>query len=394
MGGNGVLHCEGRAVFMAFCAPGDIVTGRIREEHGDWALAELLEVNERSPLRTEPLCPLYGGCGGCSLQHIAVRAQLDIKKTAVTDCLKRIGGFAVLPDCVAAPSPPWEYRNRVSFHAVRANRGPRVGFKERKNGRTIPVHDCPVADPGIRALLKNNVLKAPPGKDRFTVFSGRGLVLSEGGEPGFPSRGVLELAGKSLYMEAGSFFQNNLAMLEKLIPVLRSAAEESDRSLPMADLYAGVGTFSVFLADMFPGADLLEENRRSLELAKRSLGPDWGSGAFRFFAQSDEAWAGRQDGFMGNSRNAAGNVIRNTHKTAAVYGFAIADPPRQGLSRSMARWLAENGPPVLAYVSCEPSSLARDCRILASGYKIEKLLFFDFYPQTAHIESLAVLKRR
>jgi 23S rRNA (uracil1939-C5)-methyltransferase len=98
---------------------------------------------------------------------------------------------------------------------------------------------------------------------------------------------------------------------------------------------------------------------------------------------------------MRNSHKTTGrDLIRNTHKTAAAYGFAVADPPRQGLSRSMARWLAENGPPVLAYVSCEPSSLARDCRILASGYKIEKLLFFDFYPQTAHIESLAVLKRR
>jgi 23S rRNA (uracil1939-C5)-methyltransferase len=246
-----------------------------------------------------------------------------------------------------------------------------------------------VADPGIRGLLKNNTLKAPPGKDRFTVFSGRGLVLSEGGEPGFPSRGLLKLAGKSLYMEAGSFFQNNVTMLEKLIPVLRSAAEESDRSLPMADLYAGVGTFSVFLADLFPGADLLEQNRGSLELAKRSLGPD--RGAFRFFAQSDEAWVRRQDGFTRDSRK-TGGVIRNTHH--AAYGFAVADPPRQGLSRSMAHWLAENGPPVLAYVSCEPSSLARDCRILASGYKIEKLLFFDFYPQTAHIESLVVLKRR
>jgi 23S rRNA (uracil1939-C5)-methyltransferase len=298
------------------------------------------------------------------------------------DCLKRIGGFTGQPGktgisaCTVVPSPPWEYRNRVSFHAVRANRGPGAGFKERKSGRTIPTSDCPVADPGIRALLKNNALKAPPGKDRFTVFSGRGLVLSEGGEPVFPSRGVLEMAGKSVCLEAGSFFQNNLVMLEKLIPALRSAAEASDRSLPMADLYAGVGTFSVFLADLFPGVDLLEQNRSSLECAKRSLGAE-GNGAFRFYAENDEAWARRQS-------------VRGVR---SAYGFAVADPPRQGLSRSMTRWLTENGPPVLVYVSCEPSSLARDCRVLGSAYEIEKLLFFDFYPQTAHIESLVVLRR-
>jgi 23S rRNA (uracil1939-C5)-methyltransferase len=369
LGGNGVLRYEGRAVFMALCAPGDLVTGRITEEHRDWAAAELLEVAESSPLRAEPVCPLYGSCGGCSFQHIHYEAQLDLKKASLVDCLKRIGGFADLPGCTVVPSPPWEYRNRVSFHAVRANRGPGVGFRERKSGRTIPLYDCPVADPGIRALLQD--LKAPPGKDRFTVFCGRGLVLSEGGEPGFPSRGVLGLAGKSLCLEAGLFFQNNLTMLEKLIPVLQSVAEEAGRNLPMADLYAGMGTFSVFLANLFPGADLLEENRASLELAKRSLG----GGNFRFYAQNDEAWARRRGG------------------STEAYGFAVADPPRQGLSRSMTRWLTEHGPPVLAYVSCEPSSLARDCRILASAYKIEKLLFFDFYPQTAHIESLVVLKR-
>ncbi|MDR2049556.1 MAG: class I SAM-dependent RNA methyltransferase [Treponema sp.] len=369
LGGNGILRHEGRAVFMPLSAPGDTVTGRIREEHRDWALAELLEVTEPSPLRTKPACPLYGGCGGCSLQHINYRAQLDAKKAALEDCLKRIGGFAALPGCAVVPSPPWEYRNRVSFHAIRANRGPAAGFKARKSGRTIPVHDCPVLDPEIRALLRGNALKAPPGKDRFTVFSGRGIVLSEGGE--FPSRGAVKLAGKTIHLEAGSFFQNNLTMLEKLVPVLRSAAEESGRDLPMADLYAGVGTFSVFLADLFPGSDLLEENRASLELAKRNLGP----GAFRFYAKNDEAWARRQSPDTG-------------------YGFAVADPPRQGLSRSMARRLAQSGPPVLAYVSCEPSSLARDCRILASAYEIEKLMFFDFYPQTAHIESLVVLRRR
>jgi 23S rRNA (uracil1939-C5)-methyltransferase len=374
LGGNGILRPAGRAVFMAFCAPGDLVTGRIVEEHRDWAKAELLEIVEKSPLRTEPLCPLYGNCGGCSFQHINYEAQLDLKKAALTDCLERIGNFRSLPACTVVPSPPWEYRNRVSFHAVRANRGPGAGFKARKSGLTIPVDDCPVADPGIRALLKDKAFKAPPGKDRFTVFSGRGLVLSEGGEPAFPSHGVLEMAGKSVCLEAGAFFQNNLAMLEKLIPALQSAAEESDRNLPMADLYAGVGTFSVFLAGLFPGADLLEQNRSSLECAKRSLG----GGAFRFYAENDEAWAGRHG-------------VRSSYK--AAYGFAVADPPRQGLSRSMAWWLTKEGPPVLAYVSCEPSSLARDCRILSSAYKIEKLLFFDFYPHTAHVESLALLRR-
>jgi 23S rRNA (uracil1939-C5)-methyltransferase len=200
------------------------------------------------------------------------------------------------------------------------------------------------------------------------------------------SRGTITMLEKKIDLSAACFFQSNAAMLEKLIPVLRFAAEQAaalaapaGTKAVMADLYAGVGTFSLFLADLFPGgADLLEENPLALKLAKINLNRGQREGKFRFFPQTDEKWIKKHSLESGMSS----------------YAFAVADPPRQGLSPALNRCLARDGPPVLAYVSCEPSSLARDYRILKQGYTLKDLYFFDFYPQTAHIESLGIFVKK
>jgi 23S rRNA (uracil1939-C5)-methyltransferase len=251
----------------------------------------------------------------------------------------------------------------------------------RKSNAVIPVEDCPIADPGIRAVLKG--IRPPPGKDRFTLYArGPALLAEEGTEIAGPqsplSRGTITLLEKQIDLSAACFFQSNAAMLEKLIPVLRSAAEQAaalaapaGAKAVMADLYAGVGTFSLFLADLFPsGADLLEENPLALKLAKINLDREQREQRFRFFPQTDERWIKKH--------------------TLESYTFAVADPPREGLSPVLAHSLVRAGPPVLAYVSCNPSSLARDYRILKQGYTLQNLFFFDFYPQTAHIESLGI----
>jgi 23S rRNA (uracil1939-C5)-methyltransferase len=370
-GGRGLCRVGGRAVFAALTAPGDIITGRITAEHTRWAEAELVDLREASLLRAKPCCPVYGSCGGCSLQHLGYEAQLEIKRSILCETFTRAG--VSVPDITVAASPPWEYRNRLSFHAAHTiSGGSRVGFKARRSADIVFVDDCPVADPAIRARLRQGALNAPPGRERFTVYAKDGVFLSGNGDG--KSRGTITLGGKTLALDAGLFFQSNALMLERLLPRLRAAAEGAPHNLPMADLYAGAGTFSVFLADLFPGADLLEQNGAALELARQNLSSY--SGAFRYYAESDGNWAkrrgwGRRD-----------------------YGFAVADPPRRGLSPVMARFLAESGPPVLAYVSCDAASLARDSRAIAASYYLKELTLFDFYPQTAHIESLALFYRK
>ena len=374
-GGRGLVRdgaaADGRAVFMAMTAPGDTVTGRITAEHGSWAEAELLELNEKSPLRTEPLCPWYGSCGGCSLQHIRYEAQLELKKNILAETLIRAGGvpserFEDAAFFTAAYAGPWEYRNLVSLHAAETRGISGAGFKGRKSSDIVPVRDCPVADPAIRACLKNAAEYGWTGvKSRFTLYAKDGVLLSERGT----RRGRIALAGKELTVDAGLFFQSNAVMLEQLLSVLPALAVPSP--LPMADLYAGVGTFALFLADRFGGAELLEQNPAALQTARENLAAV--SVPVRYYAGFDGAWSARR---------------------FSPWAFAVADPPRRGLAPAAAELLVLDGPPVLAYVSCEPATLARDCRLLTRAYELEKVGFFDFYPQTAHIETLAVFRRK
>ncbi|MDR1128402.1 MAG: class I SAM-dependent RNA methyltransferase [Treponema sp.] len=377
----------GIAVFTGFTAPGDLARVRIISLHKNWAEAELVSVEEASPCRVAPPCPSYGLCGGCSLQHLKYEAQLAEKAAILKDALTRIGGFGALPEIKIAPSPPYGYRNRARLH--RDPETGKTGFRGRKSGEIVPAEDCPVVVSGIRDFLKNS-REQGAGAGQIALYTRGDTLLcgnsggprnnapgsapeNTGGAARYPVRGRIPVLGREITADAGLFFQSNAAMLEKLIPGLLSAAEKADPRLPAADIYCGVGTFAVFLQDRFGQIDLVEENRAALALARQN-----NRGKCRpEFSGKDDDW-----------------VQETLRGKPGGYGFAVVDPPRRGLSRPIREYLAGNGPPVLAYVSCDPASLARDCKVLASGgYRLESLAFYDFYPQTAHIESLSVLVR-
>jgi 23S rRNA (uracil1939-C5)-methyltransferase len=368
-GGAGIVHIDGQTVFVDYTAPGDLVSGRITEVHKTWARGELGKVLEPSADRRIPACPLYGTCGGCSLQHLNYPAQLREKEGILRDALARIGGIAgPLPvKTVPVLAPEYGYRNRVQFHRIPGT--DRLGFKARKSGKIVPLGDCPVADEGIRQALGKRSIAAPKGKSRFTVYSRGGVLLCEGKD----GPAAVTLLDRDILIDVGVFFQSNVAALEKLIPDLCAAAGRADPSLPAADIYCGVGTFAAFLGERFPRIDLVEADAAALDLAGKNVPGSAG----RYFPLTDEAW-----------------VRELCRAPSAAYGFAVADPPRQGLSPSLRQWLAEAGPPLLAYVSCDPATLARDAAVLcAGGYRLESAAFYDFYPQTAHIETLAIFVR-
>jgi 23S rRNA (uracil1939-C5)-methyltransferase len=369
-GGAGVMSFQGKRVFMDLVVPGDTVAGRIVREKSGWAQAELVAVESPSPRRVEPRCPLFGTCGGCSLQCLAYETQVAEKTLILRDAFVRLGGVSLPRDLPFVPSPPWEYRNRVQLHYD--SRGGAPGFKARRGSAVVPAPDCPIADPGIRAALREGGVLPGPSSGRFVLYARGDTLLSEGILRGKTARrGAVLLRGRTISLDAGVFFQSNGLMLEKLIGDLLGIAEGADTSLPMADLYCGVGVFAAFLGALFPRSDLVEENPAAIALARentRGLQTE-------LFAQTVDRWAA--------SRGMDGG-----------YGFMVVDPPRQGLSPALRRALARQGPPTLAYVSCDPATLARDSgELIAGGYRLEQLTGYDFYPQTSHIESLAVFTR-
>jgi 23S rRNA (uracil1939-C5)-methyltransferase len=369
-GGAGVLSLRGKRVFMDFAVPGDMVTGRILREKGDWAQAELLVVESPSPRRVEPRCPLFGTCGGCSLQCLAYEAQVAEKTLILRDALARLGGVSLPGELPFIASPPWEYRNRVQLHCD--SRGGSPGFKPRRSGAVVPVSDCPIADPGIRAALREAAILPPasPAAGRFTLYARGRTLLSDGMLRGKTvRRGTVALRDREIRLDAGVFFQSNGLMLETLIEDLIGVARRADTSLPMADLYCGVGVFAAFLGSLFPRVDLVEENPAAIALARentRGLHTE-------LFAQTVDRWVASR---------------------ALEHGFMVVDPPRQGLSPALREALVRKGPPVLAYVSCDSATLARDSgSLIAGAYRLEQIRAYDFYPQTSHIESLTVFTR-
>ena len=371
-GGDALGRIDGKTVFVEGGAPDETVCCRVTEERKTWVKAELLEIIEASPARVDSFCAFYGKCGGCNLQHINYSAQLTAKTAIINDLFSRIGKINP-PDIEIFPSPPKEYRNRMQFHCFRQSAkgdSPKFGLKGRGSGEIIAVSDCPIAEPGIRELLRTGgrAIVPPLEKDRFTVFSKDALFLSEGNI----ERGKIKLLDREISLDAGVFFQSNTAMLETLILELKKIAEGARRDLPMADLYCGVGTFAVYLGEMFPKTVLAEENKKAVALARENLrGRD-----SEFFALRDTDWT------------------RTILRQKPSFGFAAIDPPRAGLAPKLAMSLAQSETPLLAYVSCDAASLARDSKILTDGgYKLKKLSLFDFYPQTAHIESLAVFEK-
>jgi 23S rRNA (uracil1939-C5)-methyltransferase len=371
-GGAGILRWQGKTLFVDYTAPGDRISAVIEEENPTWARASLQKLHEASPIRVKSPCPYYQRCGGCTLQHISYEAQLQIKKQLLLDHFTRIGAIEQLPSINMIYSESYGYRNRMQFHRVAKPKSgqSRVGLKARSSEAVLPIETCPIADEGIQRALQRKELVPPPALDRFTVYSRSGTFLQEGKQ----QRGTVRLLGATLQMDAGVFFQSNGQVLEKLLMAVRSVAEQADRSLPAGDLYSGVGTFAYFIQDLFPALDLMEENPKALALAKENIT----NRGVRFFPISDEHWAKQ--------------AVKKTQ--TQHYGFMVLDPPRQGLSPALRDFLCTSGPPLIAYVSCDPATQARDCKgLVQAGYTLESLDLYDFYPQTAHMESLAVLRR-
>ncbi len=371
-GGAGVAHEGGKTVFVDLTAPGDRAEVRVVEEKPTFIKAELVRVLEASDQRAQPPCPLYGRCGGCALQHLSYESQLAAKAAVLSDAFTRIGGFADLPPVKTVPSPPYGYRNRMQFHRVAKPKAgePPVGLKMRLSDEVLPIGACPIADEGIRTALAQRRILPPPHADRFTVYSRGSTFLAEGGA----ERGTVRVLDRDLAVNVKGFFQSNAAALESLIPDLLAASEGVEAGLRAADLYCGVGTFAAFLVDRFPRIDLLERDRGALALARENVR---GSGV-RYFALSDDEWA---------------RLPREKGETGR-YGFAVVDPPRVGLSSGLRQRIIELRPEVLAYVSCDPATLARDAKDLAAAYALERLSCYDFYPQTPHVEALAVFRSR
>jgi 23S rRNA (uracil1939-C5)-methyltransferase len=419
-GGDGVGHLpDGRVVFVSLTAPGDRVRVRIEEDRARFARASLETLISDGPSRCEPRCPVFGSCGGCAWQHIRYEDQLEAKRRILADALARIGGFDLSEAPVIHPSPePYHYRARTRVLV----RGGLLGYRRRRSHRLCAIESCPILAPPVDDLL-HRIAEEPeswltsgarPVGDKLRVALGEQpeeeweLCAGSRGEArswripqeppaecdGRPQRAessrsshvdtslregppvTIALKAGPLQVSPGVFMQANALLWQDLVDavVAQAASGADDARGRLIELFAGAGFFTLSLASHFSHVIAVESDARAVRDLTANL---------------EVAGLAHVD------------VVAEPVDSALCYQWGspdcvVLDPPRTGLSRDAVRRLAELDARRIVYLSCDPATLARDLRLLCDerpSYRLIHTSAFDLFPQTPHVEGLAVLEQ-
>lgn len=342
----------------------------------------IVQVVQASPWRVEAPCPQFGSCGGCQFQHIDYARQLEIKRQMVIDLLREEGGFAgppVLPTLGCAV--PWRYRNHMRFSV---NREGQVGLTARGTHRVLPLSDCPIAHETINRALRV-LTSSPQPRPQALVRCGAQtdqVMLQPLPTPELRARledaGLdvreesmeEELAGARFRIRPSSFFQTNTPQAEQMAALVLRGLEVSPE-MTLADTYCGVGTFALLLARHAQKVIAIEESASAVR---------------------DALWNVRE---VPNVHILQGKTEDLLPTLTETIDGLVLDPPRQGCQRPVLDALVARCVPRVVYVSCDPATLARDLQYLCQttgAYTLTQVQPLDMFPQTAHIECVAVLR--
>lgn len=350
----------------------------------------ITEIHEPSPLRVQAPCPVFGTCGGCQLQHISYEAQLEWKRNVVQQLLHDIGGFENPPLLSAVPCDiPWHYRNHMRFSV---NRSGQPGLTARGTHRVLPLAECPIAHEQINhalSILNQHINAQPQVLIRCGAASEQMLIqphptpeiaqrLANVGLDLHTDTMDEVLAGETFRIRPSSFFQTNTAQAEKMVQMVlhglfsaNSPQDTTARKMTIVDAYCGVGTFALLLARHVDKVIAIEESASAIK---------------------DAQWNLRD---VDNVDILKGKVEAVLPDIASKIDGLVIDPPRAGCQQVVLDALIQHPVSSIVYVSCDPLTLARDLNALchlSSIYHLHSVQPLDMFPQTAHIECVAVLE--
>jgi 23S rRNA (uracil1939-C5)-methyltransferase len=410
--GYGVARLMEKVIFIPYTAPGESVSITITEEKKNYSIGQALKILEPSPVRREPPCPYFGTCGGCQWQHIDYSAHGVLKATILGDILKRLGGFREIPTVAVHPSPrPYGYRVRVQLK----RRGTDLGYYRERSHQIIDIDHCPIAHRLINEIipvLRRNLSRLSAVKEieinvspeeangvlllhvdsyesktrkflsdllgAYPILKGVAILQRGGikrvGDPVLTFPVLLLRSGEERRLHfrasAGSFFQVHPDQNQRLVQSVLDFSGPSENE-KVLDLYAGIGNFTIPLA---------------LE-AGEAIGIEESPPAIR-----DAAFNSRSNG-VERCRFIAAKVedVLKTWKEENPQ-LIVLDPPRTG-AKGLTERISGIRPERIVYVSCEPTTFARDIRLLSEkGYRLERLALIDMFPQSYHMEVVGLLK--
>jgi 23S rRNA (uracil1939-C5)-methyltransferase len=385
---------DGRAAFIPFGLPGERVRIRLVDEKRGFARGELIEILQPSPERIEARCIHFAACGGCHYQNLPYEKQLTAKAEILRDQLQRIGKIEHPPVRAMVPSPEaWNYRNHMQFHLTRDGR---LGFVNARGNGVLPITECHLPEEAINITWPQLSFEPNTKLERVSLRSGEYdelTLILESESPETPELELdadicvvhlfddhplviagqghfsAEVLGREFQVSAGSFFQVNTKVAEKMIGHLLEKLAVTSSTI-LLDVYCGAGLFSKFFAPKCAQIIGVESSASACE--------DFEANLDEF--DNVELYEG-----------AAEEIIPYLRVKPHVI---LVDPPRAGLEKSVLDGILKLNPNIIAYVSCDPSTLARDAaRLIAGGYRLTDVTPFDMFPQTFHIESISLFER-
>lgn len=418
-GGDAVSRRDGFVYFVPFAAPGDTVRAKVTDVRRSFARVEILDIVTESPDRVPPRCPYYGTCGGCHLQHVSDAVQIESRARVLADTLKRIGHVAdpkVEP--LESGEDRWGYRARITLHAVTTPEGPRIGYVTEAGTEVVAIESCDIAHPAFGVVLRaasralgelepgvpfqgridlrtgypseevhvhlgpgTETLTSPllrqlqtaNAADRVALFWHEGSIQKTAPHAK-PNPLRFDTPWARWRIPPGAFYQVNPPLAIRAAEQVRRLLEPKPEDLGL-DLYGGMGFFAAAVGDAVKRIWVLESNRAATRAGEATM-THRGLEAVRFVPGPVER-------------------LLPTMNVKGQLAFAILDPPREGVPVSVVEDLVQFEPKRIVYVSCEPSTLARDVKRFGErGYTHVTSTPYDFFPQTYHIESVTLLERR
>ncbi len=399
---------SGRAVFIPFGLLGETVRVQLTQQKQNFARGELIEILKASPDRIEARCKHFGSplslgegagmrvCGGCHYQNLSYENQLKTKAEIMRDQLQRIGKIENPPVQPMVASPlEWNYRNHMQFHLTEDGN---PGFINAKGNSVFPIEECHLPEANINSFWHELQFESRMNLERVSLRSGQDdelmLVLESDTEetPELEIEAdisvvhvyedhsvviagqdyfIINIFGKDFHVSADSFFQVNTKMAEKMVAHLIPRLPVS-QSITLLDVYCGAGLFSKFFAPHYSKVIGIEISPSACE--------DFGFNLDEF--DNVELYEGIAERIL---PALAEQLTQPTHM--------IVDPPRAGIEKHALDAILKIKPQIIAYVSCDPSTLARDAaKLINGGYRLQEVTPFDLFPQTYHIESISIFE--
>lgn len=433
--GNGIGHIDGFAVFVPKTVTGDEIECLVVKVHSHFAYGKIVKIIRSSQYREEPICDAYKRCGGCQLMHIDYEYQKQIKKNVVDNALERIGGFEGFKTReIVGMDIPQRYRNKMVFPVGEDKEGRTIcGFYAQRSHDIMPLYDCLSGNEinkdineAVLSYMRENAVSAYDEKKHTAIvrriFTRRAhttgdimvvlsvnadrikneqaliqkiklvdesiksiilntnkektnLVLGDKNRTLYGADFICDsLLGVEFKISPHSFFQINPTMTERLYKKAIEYACLSGTESVM-DIYCGIGTISLCVAKNAKKVIGVEIVKEAIEDARQNAKNNNINNAF-FYADSAE--------------NLVPKLIDDGEKPDVV----ILDPPRKGSDEKTLSAIVSANPKRVVYVSCNPSTLARDVRFLCDrGYKLEEATCYDLFPNTVHVECCAKLHR-